>query len=400
MLVAPIPPPNDDETDDFFPPPESDHPPFTRSTHSRIHPFSIFWANEKWKNLTQNRQLLECVRIEEARRLGDWISGARSAQGREDETRRNRQTAAASVKRGVLGDFQFPSSADASPDELRQSLARTTLSPLSPPDAQFPPAPEGFWEPENPYEEKSSSDGSTEADTAATGIEPPGGEHPGPATVVIELDEPGKVKLEMTKTSVPIWQFIRGGGRTRLETHTFVIVTTLPRTAFVPNAQTHLEKPTPLATATHLPMNLDSPNEPPLDDNLLGPAFPVSRPRATVLPGPSSPLRNANHLPAGALGDHKPASADLTPTEEIAALEMPSAALQPDKPNRPIFFNRDGTVSGKSQSMNNVNREVGLSMDVHELLKTTDWSKTPLGPREQWPQSLKTVGEYGGISEG
>lgn len=396
MLVAPIPPPIEDPSDEFLPTPENDHPPFTRSTHSRLQPFNVFWANDKWKNLTQGRDLLQCVRIEEARRLGDWISGARSVQGREDESRRNRQTAAVSAKHESLRDYVFDSKPEANPDDVRQSLARTTLSPFSHPDPQFPQAPEGFWEPENPpYEDKPLSDGSTDAGTALTGIEPAGGEHPGPATVVIELNEPGKVKLEMTKTSVPIWQFIRGGGKARLETHTFVIVTTTPRTAFILNAHPTIEKPTPLATATHVPIELDSPNESPLDDNFLGPgsAFPAARPRATVLPGPTSPMRNTNHLPAGATDDHKPGSKDLTPTDEIAALEMPSAAIEPDRPNRPIFFNRDGTVSGKSQSANNVKGEVGLSMDVHELLKTTDWSKTPLGPREQWPQSLKTVGE-------
>lgn len=397
MLVVPIPPPAEETADEFATPPENDHPPFTRSTHSRIAPFNVFWGNEKWRNLTQNRQLLECVSIDEARRMGDWISGARCAKGREDEARRTMTTAAASVLAGGLEEYQFGSAAP-NPDDVQQSFARTTLSPLSPSEEKFAPAPEGFWEPEiPPYVDKSFSEGSTEADTAATGIEPPGGEHPGPATVVVELSEPGKVKLEMTKTSMPIWQFVRGGAKIRLETHTFVVVTTLPRTPLVLNNPAQAERPTPTPTSTHFPMNLDSPLDTPMNEDLLGAPVFTSKPRTKLLDGPSAVSRSKNYLPAGATEDTRPAFSDLTPTEEIAALEMPSAAMQTDRPNRPIFFNRDGTVSGKNSSRSALGlkqTEVGLSMDVHELLKTTDWSKTSLGPRDQWPQSLKTIGGF------
>jgi hypothetical protein len=33
----------------------------------------------------------------------------------------------------------------------------------------------------------------------------------------------------------------------------------------------------------------------------------------------------------------------------------------------------------------------GNAQSCESLLKSTDWSLTPLGPREQWPGSLKTV---------
>lgn len=108
-------------------------------------------------------------------------------------------------------------------------------------------------------------------------------------------------------------------------------------------------------------------------------------------------MRHLTTLPHGATSDTSVTLADLTPTEEIAALEMPSSAGMGhlDRPNRPIFFSRDGTVSGKSHTRPERD-EKGKSMDVHELLRTTDWAATSLGPMDKWPQSLKTAGGSSG----
>jgi hypothetical protein len=64
--------------------------------------------------------------------------------------------------------------------------------------------------------------------------------------------------------------------------------------------------------------------------------------------------------------------------------------------SRPLYFSSDGTVSRPRGPLLNGVDERGKPLDVHVLLETTDWSKTGLGPRENWPQSLKTVGECAG----
>ena len=407
MLVAPIPPLLEDTGDELSTLPESDHPPFTRSTHSQLQPFSVFWSNEKWQNLTQRRDLLECISIEEARRLGDWISGARAVRpsgvngGQGGKTPMARTN---SDERRHLREFTF----NALPEDVEKTFARTRLSPRSTTDETMSAAPEGFWEPENPpYEDRSSrSDGSTDADTAGTGLESFGPDHPGPATMTIELNKPGKVMLELTKTSTPVWQVQRSGARTRMDTHTFITVTTIPRSPFVvtpPAIQeddgedTYMgDGATPTPETANIPLNfpVSSPETSPRIETLLVPAFPRSKPKAKVLTGPQVTKKNLANLPAGALIDTRNISdQEVTPTEEITALDLPESAVKPpSRPNQPIFFNRDGTVSGRSTSKPNRD-EHGLSMDVHELLQSTDWTKTPLGPKEQWPQSLKTIGE-------
>lgn len=357
--------------------------------------------------MTQRRDLLDCLSIEEARRLGDWISGARAVRGTK-VNKHHRVNAPMSLatlgETKHLRDFSF----NVLPEDVRKSFENTTLSPRSPNDETMSAAPEGFWEPENPpYEDRSSrSDGSTDADTAGTGLESFEEDHPGPATIIIELKKPGRVVLELTKTSTPIWQFQRSGARTRMETHTFVTVTTIPRSPFVtspPMAQKDQDEDsfmnddaTPMPDSENVPITfpVDSPEVSPKADTLLVPSFPRSNPRTRILSGPRLSNKNFANLPAGATADQPTVDgSDLTPTEEITALEMPESAMdRVTRPNQPIFFNRDGTVSGRTKAEKKQD-EHGLSLDVHELLRTTDWTKTPLGPMEQWPQSLKTIGE-------
>ena len=167
-----------------------------------------------------------------------------------------------------------------------------------------------------------------------------------------------------------------------METHTYVMVTTVPRSAFLPNYPAVLQDYT-----------IDSPEISPHE--LLVPAFP--RPRAKVLAGSKSPVKTLRSLPKASVSDTTPSTADVTPTEEITQLDLPGPAKDIFRSNRPIYFNRDGTVSGKSHVLQGTDQQ-GKSLDVHELLRTTDWSKTGLGPMSQWPQSIKTAGEYGSCS--
>jgi hypothetical protein len=95
-------------------------------------------------------------------------------------------------------------------------------------------------------------------------------------------------------------------------------------------------------------------------------------------------------LPIGATLDTQSAAAvNITPTDEIMALDMPHGSTGQ---SRPIFFNRDGTVSRPRGFGNKGLDNNGRSLDVHELLRDFEWSTTSLGPQESWPQSLKTIG--------
>jgi hypothetical protein len=196
------------------------------------------------------------------------------------------------------------------------------------------------------------------------------------------------VSLELTKTSMPITQ-VCGTTASRMETHTFLIVTTVPRSVFTPN--TTLE-----VAADMSQMPLPSPDATEPKGHLLVPPFPTPKPRTTILEDQHSPMKHLQSLPKASTSHREPSSNDLTPTGEIAELDISSASDSGpfNKPSRPIYFSRDGTVSGRGQLRGGTD-ERGKSLDVYELLQTTNWSATPLGPMNQWPQSLKTIGELG-----
>ncbi|ORY35646.1 hypothetical protein BCR39DRAFT_511288 [Naematelia encephala] len=332
VLISPIPPPSHQDDDDS--PPDS-HLAFTRTSLSFAQPFDAVWTNEKWRNLTQGRQLLECVSMEGARELGDWISGAREARGRQ-----HGPSAAAKLAPTHFGYGQ----------ESHRARGVSEPSPG-----------EGFWEPEiPPYEDRSAiSEALSTSDTPGTGIEPVDGEHPGPSTMVLELIEPGRVTLELTKASLPIWQTSRSDSKIRLETHTFIVITTSPRSSFIPNTDS---KP--------------AQEQPDPEKVLVAPTNRLAlQPRTSVLPWPSLRPIQLGISPKS-----------ITPTDEQMMLDFPGESSS----TRPLFFSRDGTVSRQKAPARDMGTG-GRSMDVHELLRDTDWSKTSLGPQESWPQSLKTI---------
>jgi hypothetical protein len=237
------------------------------------------------------------------------------------------------------------------------------------------PAPEGFWEPEVPYEDRSTQSDHSLSESGMTGVEDADARGAGPATIVIDLVEPGSVRLELTQTSVPIFQFGRTGTRTRMESHTFVIVTTVPRSEYVPRRTAVGETSYPLdpAFAAIPPTGL------------------APLPRTTILPSPASPPKQPSTLPTAAQG-----AAQITPTDEIMALDLSASG---EGASRPLVFNRDGTISrSQGRDMSGMD-PTGRPLDVQVLLNTFAWEKTALGPKDQWPQSLKTVGESAHTTE-
>jgi hypothetical protein len=240
---------------------------------------------------------------------------------------------------------------------------------------EFPEAPDGFWEPEMPpYEDRSTKSDLASSSDDATGIGAVEDDHPGPNTMTVQLKRPGKVTLEMTKSMMPIYSQSKDGSMTKVITHTFAIITTTPRSALIMDT-------TPRAAGVEIPsIEMSEPEG-------VDKAIPIA-PRKTVLPNPSSPVRAISKALPTATSLDIGGSNDDTPTDERTQPIGLSA------PGRTLIFNKDGTVSRQQSAFPAGAMDNGKSLDVHDLLKTTDWTKTSLGPMEDWPQSLKSTGEY------
>lgn len=281
--------------------------------------------------------------------------------------------------------------------EVDQALSSSALSTSQDADIAHPPPPEGFWEPERPpYEDRSSLSGSI-PDIGAVVSGEHGADKPRAATLDLEFEEPTPVRLELTKTSMPIYQIGRTGERTQMTTHTVVVITTVPLS---PIAETlahdsegaHLHPAVSRLNLEDIPAGSVQVPEGPHVSAPSPVSGESSAPRTTILPTPNSPKRQVGiPLPPSATNAQAPGTANLTPTDEIMALDIPGNGQA--GPGRPLLFNRDGTVVRQRPQSKRGYDAKGKPLDVAELLETTDWSQTGLGPRETWPQSLRTVGQ-------
>jgi hypothetical protein len=393
VLVVPIPPSEAEvhtDPDDPLVPPELHHFPFTRSAQSASSTFDPVWANEKWRNLMQGQRLLDSISISTARELGNWVAGSSKVL---------RKTAS---RRGSANIPRAPHMRPAQPPAVPQRPALADgLSEMqveqalgSPTPSGSKTAPEGFWEPEIRYEDRTTSSDHTLSESGLTGIEDADHDTAGPATITIELVEPGHVKLELTQTQAPIYHYGRTGARTQLQSHTFVIITSVPRSEFVSNRSGSLAgesvTPAPLWHKNRsIPASRDEMVIPDTSMFLTPQAFMPTLPRTTILPAPSEPHAQNTMIPQSATGN---GSRDLqiTPTDEIMALDLSASGERTD---RPLLFDKDGVVSRLKGSRTAGCDERGKALDVNVLLETYDWATTSLGPKDRWPQSLKTVGE-------
>lgn len=341
--------------------------------------------------------MLDCVSIESARRLGDWISGARAAKQEsvlasagQGGRRVERVTGAAPRDRALERRIKAEMSGQASSPEDELDLDDVTPT-LARSGAIAPP---GFWEPEVPYEEHASTSGQS-ASTGATGLEGVDELHQGRFSLTLDLVDPGKVTLEMTKTSLPIYRIGRSGERTMVETDSYIIVTTVPKSGYVVKDTQPSRVPTPNSLTELSPATEKASDEIMLDVPPATNSAPSRPPqsRLTVLPSPKAAPRGLT-LPSLHGTSAPTAGNQLTPTDEIMALDLVESS--DGQASRPLYFSSDGTVSRPRGPLLNGVDERGKPLDVHVLLETTDWSKTGLGPRENWPQSLKTVGECAG----
>jgi len=224
-------------------------------------------------------------------------------------------------------------------------------------EALYPLAPEDFWEPEiPPYEDRSAFLDPLSTPETGTRTDGADAKHMA-ATLTVELVRPTRVMLELTKTSMGIWQHGRGGTRTKMETHTYVAITSTVRSREErPLQQEHRFQPS--SSTRDQPMQIEEANAAPL-------------PRFTILPSQAPPPDPVTQLPVGATFGMRNGSRH-TPTEEVMAFDMSRSP----KGQGPIFFNRDGTVTLQGPAKGGVDGH-GRSLDVHELLRTKDWSRTP-----------------------
>lgn len=322
--------------------------------------------------MTNDQPLLACLNVREARKLGNWIGGVK-------ETRRNgkKQTGQVAKAAGVEIPEVLAKMAS-SQSSSDSSVVRQFHSADSGQD-QLPQPPEDFWEPEHPYEDRSAKSDHLSSPNDLTRIGVEECVQSDSATVIIELVNSGTVTLEFTKTFMPVARLGTGGLKAPMNTHSFAIITTVPKSHFVPNlsfqsspfAGPKLQKVQDEA-ATRSNPSLAIPKTTILSPLQSLPPLPLSTaPQSSLTPNPDP---------------ENISSAKMSPIDELRGLDTlsPSRRL-----SAPLMFNGDGTVSRQAQ---NLEVKGGLKTSVDVLMEQTDWSKTPLGPVERWPQSLKTIG--------
>lgn len=72
----------------------------------------------------------------------------------------------------------------------------------------------------------------------------------------------------------------------------------------------------------------------------------------------------------------------------------PRVALRGTKPSVPISISGRTASWTKAWSRYTPQTNASLHREHLEYLLAKDWSQTPLGPLEDWPQSLRTMSSY------
>nr|ODN91900.1 hypothetical protein L203_01154 [Cryptococcus depauperatus CBS 7841] len=306
---------------------------FTAARQDAIQPFEVVWANDKWMNLTQKKPLLECIDVSAARELGRWIVGVK--EGSSKQILEGPKAAGVDIPTGPSICHETPQFY--APCQILSTKVSKASLELSTDQSQ---PPRDFWAAEHPYDDRSVSfDLSSHAGAESTGIEDGHGLHLGLRTVTVELINPGKITLEMTKTIMPVFRKTAGGLKNEMNTHSFAVVTTTPKSYFVPNHPAQATSPTESIGLAIKETSIDL----------------VPNPKMTA-----------------------PALLETAKATVISPMKMPTSF---------------GPLSSKSTATDcKGSRDKGVnSISVESLMETTDWTKTSLGHREKWPQSLKTI---------
>lgn len=146
----------------------------------------------------------------------------------------------------------------------------------------------------------------------------------------------GAQQFELTKTLTPIY-IVHRGHRQIVDSYNFAVITTVPRDRLPPS------------------------------------------PRTEKLTRPSS----IPDLKRTAM-DNRRRDRDI-PLVSDRPLSTPALA-----PPRALHFSRDGSVTQMTRPSLDATSN-GIPLSVEALLEMTDWSKTPFGPRDDWPASLQVM---------
>lgn len=164
------------------------------------------------------------------------------------------------------------------------------------------------------------------------------------------------VEYELTKTSIDvkgIWADGHGY-------HTLVIVTTVPRNDLRPRRRTAVESAASTSASSSTTIVPQVPKVPSGDDH-----------DDSAMAAEDTPRESNNKLPHP---PHRPPG-DVQMTDKGAW-----------SPGQSLYYMRDGTVMRPLPPSRKLSD--GLPRDVNLLFEQTDWSKTPLGPRDKWPKDL------------
>ncbi|WVQ68391.1 uncharacterized protein L199_006599 [Kwoniella botswanensis] len=330
-------------------------PSFTHVEHEVFQPFEVVWSNTKYQTYTQGSTLLECLDVDGARKLGKWIGGQGVQHPSGDSSVKGKDK-----DHTFASDFTIDTTSGDGPirPQVKVGEPSSTGGPYSPRTVLGPSLID------QDHLEPSITPTSSFSENKP---------------LLLNFVHPSTASFELIKTNLPIWRTGRtgGSGKARMTTHSFVIITTIPRSDSdtVPPSSSFSDPDPFMLTPMKEKSNFLS-----RQDEL--PETPVI-PKTTVLSPSTSPSHKSltRPIPAATSSDPALTHKAVTPTEELNGFDFTSK-----KPGA-IRFGRDGTVTTSNPEGNRRD----LVADVHDLMESTDWSQTPLGPREQWPQSLKTI---------
>lgn len=270
-------------------------------------PFRPVWANGHWARVAGKRAFLDCITINEARRMGDWLTGVTSWG-----VRRKLADSWAAHGDDVL--------AEARSREHLDPVARQLISKRGSP----PYAREHLGE----YEPLGAE--ALEADLAGEA-----------GTITVEFSFPrGKAQLELVLTTLPLLE--KNGMAS--STNSLAVLTAIPRS--------NLSLFRRGATSS-----------------------PEARSETPSAVG--SPLLRSPH-------NHH--------TRKVDKLFNGQPVVHNWVSGNPIYIMNNGTIFPQSPPTDTMHPS-GLPLDVRTLLWSTDWSRTPVGPMNQWPSTLRQIRE-------
>ncbi|WWC90485.1 uncharacterized protein L201_005421 [Kwoniella dendrophila CBS 6074] len=337
---------------------------------------SLVWSNARWQNHVRGKSLLECLDIDGARNLGKWITegqppiNSTSGDYIQQETKENRKNDWSSYTTASSSDLYTPS-------YDRQEVGANKLGESSKTESLY--SPRSQFQSALRDEDNQGVPGYFSSIPSISSSAP---ETINTAGYLLDLIHPIKAKFELIKTSMPIWRIGKNGSRVKMQTHSYLIITSIPRSKLDTNSSEYsLNTPPPI-----------SPTSENLAVSEVTPKFelkPPSTPKTTILSPTTSPSYRSLT---------KPLPSTSLPKEEHSSLKRKSTTEQDKGPNHEtsdfkvnhkkpsaIRFGKDGKIMSMKPSF------VDGYKSVHDLMNTTDWSKTSLGPQENWPQSLKTT---------